>query len=131
MSDELNEQFAGPSEARKKIDKLKAMNDATFLRIDKLGGSIDMASVQATRDAHLLGYIYQNLLTEAQREDFLISWHTELGEQLTKMEGQAREQIIARDSAKRRTQLVQGTPAQYPAGTPQLILPPNARRPGS
>jgi PHD/YefM family antitoxin component YafN of YafNO toxin-antitoxin module len=98
MSDETDNKTV--SDQRRKLAMLQAQNNATFERIDKLGGSIDMLSVEAARNEAFFDWLYTNLLTEEQRITFAISWQEQLAEQLKKLEVAGREQAVAQRVAE-------------------------------
>jgi len=116
----MTEHYPEPSVTRVKIEEIQAENDKAVQRLATLGAEVDIDSVEKMRNAKLLDWIFTNLLTEAQREDFLLEWHIYMAEQLKGLEGKAREHYLA-----------QSRVAKQQARPSGLIVPGHVRRPGS
>jgi hypothetical protein len=100
------------AEARIKNAQMKIEHQVA--RLEKLG--VGIGNVDHTRNMFMVAWIFENVLTNAQREDFTLAWLKELEEQLNVLEGKAREAVTAATRKKL------GVPA---AG---LTLPGNVRR---
>lgn len=124
MTDEAKiNPYPDPSAKAREIAKLKKQNDDTIERIARMGVELNFDDIARKRDTELFGWIWTNLLTEAQREDFNLIWQQHLAQALKKTEGQARE-LVAAQQRGHKSGIV--TP-----GASGLIIPGHVRRPGS
>ena len=119
MTDEETGSTPELTERQIEILDLNSKAGSTLARIKRLGAEVDTASVENSRGIYQLQWMFDNVLTEEQREQFELDWLREINRQLTVLEGQARDVSLARSRRKLHT-----------PGSAGLIVPGDIRRQG-
>lgn len=87
-----SQHYPEPSTTKRAAVEMHMANRAIHERIRKLG--VELTGLDNDKGNALVAWLYDNLMTEAQREDFELSYETGLNAKLEEKEKQARDLIV-------------------------------------
>lgn len=92
-----NQHYPEPSVTKRAAVDMHIANRAIHERILKMG--IEVTGLDNDKGNALVAWLYDNLMTEAQREDFELSYETGLNAKLKEKEKQARDFVVQQQAA--------------------------------